>query len=1360
MFDVFDVSFGPLSIDEITVELLDLFTLTATDLHFFSAPQPADPDPAIERGRIGSISVVVSAGSPLDGFVETGVFLNNASIYDDRIEFSNLQDDGPDAAITLSGLLMSGDTVVLDVDDLSLQFTDLTFYFGGFNPFADQAVTIAPGTGFATSLDGVSVSLDHGALLPAADGTALAQVSNLVGSFDSDPSNARPDGTLVVTIGDMSASILDSLFTLSATDSELLIAPVGEPINEPLLSVATADLTLQPTPGAYVTLQADGLKFDPSLDPNNPLPIVTIDSASLSTSPPVGVGATLGLGAILPFDVTEIIIDGGGTPISLSDPEFDFTVSGAFNFALLDALPFEPFIQIGEDAQNPGDPAPLIFDDQSSNFTFDFHVDATPPAGQPPITISTIGPFAIGFAELELIENVTLSGAISFGQFVDGRFDGQLGGALRLRGGDPATNPTPDEPYLDVTLQVDAQITSSNVADAIVTVLNATMTGVGSGRIGDGPTSVTVEDAQFIVNMALQNTATPTQPFDFSTVCQAGENEPCPLFRLEEFDTGFVTIALGDFITLTGQAEIDGTAGPGDPKFFLREAGVTFDDRLGPLAGIGGSAGGFALSGDGNTVFVLSDDPATSENEGAFVELSAPTDASAVGLPDWLPLAIRKIGLRFNGPSGDDDVNVDGNSDDLGLTVDGGVRQFAPLLDPANFSLLVSGGLQSSDDAWPIEAQVERLAVDLGKLADLVASAASETGLTSGNFNELEPWRIFAALQNPADFPITNLDGVNFGIEPFDLGPLRIGGGVGFGVLEVEREEGNAATAEQVFFARVEGELAVADVGLGVEVIITQYGPVVARVFAGVPIPIGTIVGSVVPVLGTAIGTASGFILTGLQGGIVFGGDPLPMIEDAADIFTTPEIRSPLDVSLGDVIDIVTPLVRENPTFAELIAAAQDAGLNDFDLATITQQLISGQLPLPGGQSYRFTWDEGFRIAVSGVLTNTYVTGMIGAGVTLGANVGYDLQQILQPNGTPVVDQQGYVLESDGTRATDENGEEVRFDENGDRIDASGNPFVDEAAGAILNAFDAFGFQLYGLADLDIVGQSLVGAGLLLDYSDLLNPTYNVAASLPGKPGSLLSMLLPAQGDIGLQLDTKGLNEGSLVATIAFFESLINDVVGEESSLAGPLFSAALDRIADKLEANRLVAQQLGITQLPLPAGFTPDFANPLWIKLLDRDRDGVLSSAEQQTEISRDLLRIWLSESSRASLSLDSERRFALDDLGIDTTQLTLPADYDPDPLDPLWMILLDLDADGDNTLLAGEQRIITGQFLRDRLFGDASQSIPGLIPALGDLQLGTIDNAAAELTFETFTPGAFTDLLLLANRLSPELLAAAGAC
>ena len=35
------------------------------------------------------------------------------------------------------------------------------------------------------------------------------------------------------------------------------------------------------------------------------------------------------------------------------------------------------------------------------------------------------------------------------------------------------------------------------------------------------------------------------------------------------------------------------------------------------------------------------------------------------------------------------------------------------------------------------------------------------------------------------------------------------------------------------------------------------------------------------------------------------------------------------------------------------------------------------------------TWDSGFTLAVSGVLTNTYVQGMIGSKVTLGANVGY-----------------------------------------------------------------------------------------------------------------------------------------------------------------------------------------------------------------------------------------------------------------------------------------------------------------------------------------------------------------------------------
>ncbi len=159
----------------------------------------------------------------------------------------------------------------------------------------------------------------------------------------------------------------------------------------------------------------------------------------------------------------------------------------------------------------------------------------------------------------------------------------------------------------------------------------------------------------------------------------------------------------------------------------------------------------------------------------------------------------------------------------------------------------------------------------------------------------------------------------------------------------------------------------------------------------------------------------------------------------------------------------------------------------------------------------KFTWDDGYRIAVSGTITNQYVAAQVGLGVTLGLNVGYDFDALFHTNGAPVADDQGNAL------------------------DREGNPIKELGSDIIRKVNDVFGFQLYGFADIEVFGQKLVGAGLFLDFTEPLNPVFNVAASLPGAPG-LLSMILPAQGNIGLQLDFDGYVEGSVLATVTFLQ--------------------------------------------------------------------------------------------------------------------------------------------------------------------------------------------------------------------------------
>ena len=225
------------------------------------------------------------------------------------------------------------------------------------------------------------------------------------------------------------------------------------------------------------------------------------------------------------------------------------------------------------------------------------------------------------------------------------------------------------------------------------------------------------------------------------------------------------------------------------------------------------------------------------------------------------------------------------------------------------------------------------------------------------------------------DFPITNLDLVEFAIEPIDLGGVAIGGGLGLGLLNIDGDGPDPVTGEIVrdqtaLYGRILGQLVVSEVGIGVELIVTEYGPVLARLHAGIPIPIGAIVGAAVGVwffgvgaaAGANIGDSTGFLISGFEGGINFGDNRIE-IDDPLELLDAPILFSPLSVDL-------------NATIEKVEKAAQN-----------TFGLLSDNDPSNDGRIY--TWNDGFTITGAGTLTNKYVAGMIGGTLTVGINVGF-----------------------------------------------------------------------------------------------------------------------------------------------------------------------------------------------------------------------------------------------------------------------------------------------------------------------------------------------------------------------------------
>jgi hypothetical protein len=145
---------------------------------------------------------------------------------------------------------------------------------------------------------------------------------------------------------------------------------------------------------------------------------------------------------------------------------------------------------------------------------------------------------------------------------------------------------------------------------------------------------------------------------------------------------------------------------------------------------------------------------------------------------------------------------------------------------------------------------------------------------------------------------------------------------------------------------------------------------VLARLQAGIPIPIGAIVGAAVGVwffgvgaaVGANIGDATGFLISGFEGGINFGDNRIE-IDGPLELLEAPILFSPLSVDRDAII-------------AKVEKAAQN-----------THQLLNDGDDTNNSRIY--TWNDGFTITGAGTLTNKYVAGMIGGTLTFGINVGF-----------------------------------------------------------------------------------------------------------------------------------------------------------------------------------------------------------------------------------------------------------------------------------------------------------------------------------------------------------------------------------
>ncbi len=824
---------------------------------------------------------------------------------------------------------------------------------------------------------GVDVAADTLVLLPepAAQGEVpegAARADDVTGSLDSEGNLALHASLLTGSIG----GEID--FEIEGVDLSF-----GPDATGPVFSVETVEATIPALDGLGVTLTGFHLNRDGTFG---------AESVGVTSQ---GFLQTIGLAGILPFDITEV---------SVTFPDWEdldtflVEVTGHFDFTPLAALPFTPEIGLGGPVVTPSSPT------EDNTFTFSIAVDSLS-EGQ--VRPWDLGPITLGFDDLG-VGDVTLGADLTLGGYQDGEWVDDLGGTLSIESG------------LDGVVG-DATVDVAGSLD--VTPAGAALDLAGTFSVSaDLSEDIRIEGASldFALGIAVDD------GWQFTITG--------PTFGGAGIDR--IEIAFGDYMRLVGTGvDIDFDPAPGEPLIAFGgqpcapdeeppcdgSLAVEFDDEVDVLSGWGGEAGNFAIDAD-LTPRVL---------PGFFLSIDVPDD-ERFGLPDWLPLRVDEVGIRF--------PNVDlENIPPEGL----------PITDLADFAIRFSGGIEANE-TWPISAAVDGLEVDLGKLV---------------NF----------------EFPITNLDGFKMGVEPFELVPgFEIGGGLELGSIEVDGNSAPGEQLEEVFYGRIFGQFEYEGLGAGVDLVVSQYGPVLAKVLVPVGIPIDG-------------GLLGGVILSGVEGGLAFGGAAFPDPQTPLDILHDPAFDTDFPVNDDTIRDSVEPAV----------------------------------------QNENLTWDNGFTIALSGKLTHAMAPAIVSGDVTIGANIGL------------VPGQQG-----------------VKF---------------------------------IGSGDISAWGMEFAGAALLIDLTEVLEPTFDFAFETP-QPGNPLAFLLPAQATFEASLDTKGVIPGFGLGVATFVERAASGSleVGQD------FFDATLDALATSLEG---------------------DHTRPLARLVLDTNGDGLVSGGEDQQAITRDLV-------------------------------------------------------------------------------------------------------------------------------------------
>ncbi len=469
-------------------------------------------------------------------------------------------------------------------------------------------------------------------------GTAIATLTGVVARLEGSTALHLDADSLHAAIGDALELDVDTIaLDVPAVDGVLL--SLGE-------VVATA-----PSLGGLTVTITDLLLFDDG----------RFSASSAVVAQPDGFATSLGLGGIIPVDLTalrleftDVAPDGRVEDLS----SFIVRIDGVVDMSRFAGLPFTPTVQLGGAVITPTSP---LADRQ---FSLAAHVQSTDPLV---IVPTDIGPLGLGLQGLEVGE-VTIDASIT----VDGlEADGSaptVAGSARIAAA-----------FDDISGSIEATLAGTITDGAHGAELNATAV-VGFSAATSGGASLEDLQGTFEIRLAFGD---PTEPFTVDLIDVRLGSLRVPAATWATFTAGDIDIdltpAADTLITIDGSLS-DPTSG----------IGLTLNESFEALSGFGLRVGGITFDRSFTPRFT----------NDFFADLDLPEDMSS-WLPKWLPLQI----------------------DGFGLQVPSDLDPGSSLADVfSQIQISVSGGLRGTP-VFPVSATVKDLVIDIGRLIDFDPTA-------------------------------------------------------------------------------------------------------------------------------------------------------------------------------------------------------------------------------------------------------------------------------------------------------------------------------------------------------------------------------------------------------------------------------------------------------------------------------------------------------------------------------------------------------------------------------------------------------------------------------------------------------------